>query len=238
MTSFSPQGWEEYGCNFVSTFREFWPPSVRLICYWEGECPDEVGEGWNLLEIEPCASFIERHRDNLIVQGRSQSPRSPWGSAARLKGYAFKYDAYKFARKVFAVAHASRHVDLGKLFWIDADVITHTAFPTWLLHELLPDHVSLSYLARDGYHSELGFVGYNLDHVETHAFIMAYESTYADDLFFVRHQHWTDCHVFDDLVAKYNPVCSLIPHSSHAQPFDRSILGKYMTHRKGLRKYE
>lgn len=235
VTSFSRAGWECYAHDFVRSFREFWPQDIRLICYWEGECPDDVGEGWNLEALEPCASFLDRHKDNLIVQGRSQSAVARWGAAARAKGYAFKYDAYKFARKVFAVAHASRQVEFGKMFWIDADVITHTPMPIALLNALLPDHVSVCYLPREGYHSELGFVGYNLDRVETHAFLMAYETTYADDLF-LSHEHWTDCHIFDDLVKQHKPAREYIAHSSHAQPFDNSILGKYMTHRKGARK--
>jgi hypothetical protein len=194
-----------------------------------------VSEGWNLELTEPCASFISRHSENLIVQGRSQSAHSPWGPKARAFGYSYRHDAYKFARKVFSVAHASRHVELGKLFWMDADVVTHKQVPEGLLCDLLPDEVSLTYLARPRSYSELGFVGYNLNRVETHAFITAYEAMYSEDRFLTL-PHWTDCHVFDHLVDKLNPACGLIAHTNDGQPFDHSILGTYMTHYKGPRK--
>jgi hypothetical protein len=234
VTSFSAQGWTDYAKGFVKSFRKFWPANVRLLCYWEGQCPEGVEEGWNIELLEPCKSFLARYRNDMVVQGKKPSTTARWGAAARANGYGYKYDAYKFARKVFAVAHAARQVE-GKLFWLDADVVTHTVFPDWLLHSLLPDHASLCYLARPGYHSELGFVGYNLDRSETHAFITAYEATYSEDIF-LSHKYWTDCHIFDDLVAQHKPACELIAHSSHAQPFDRSILGKYMYHLKGKRK--
>lgn len=235
VTSFSEAGWESYGRECVRSFREFWPSSVRLICYWEGKCPDEISEGWNLEFTEPCASFLERHKDNLIVQGKSQSALSPWGPKARNDGYSFRHDAYKFARKVFAVAHAAREVECGKLFWLDADTVTFGAFPERLLNEILPDTVSLAYLSRQPYHSELGFVGYNLDRIECHAFINAYEAAYSEDCF-LRFPYWDDCDVFDALVRIFEPACALIEHTSRSQPFDNSILGNYMTHLKGRRK--
>lgn len=236
ITSFSRQGYEDYGRDFIRTFKTFWPASVRLLCYWEGECPDEVSEGWNLELLEPCKSFLERHRDNPIVQGKSQSHLSPWGPKARAYGYSYRNDAYKFARKVFAVAHAAREIEIGKLFWIDADVITRSSVPEGLLEVLLPDKTSLCYLARRETHSELGFVGYNLNRPETHDFIKTYEETFAEDRFF-NYRYWTDCHVFDALIQTLHPRHIAIPHTNRGHPFDYSILGSYMTHLKGPRKH-
>lgn len=235
VTSFSERGWEEYGQACVRSFKAHWPASVRLICYWENKRPPGVWEGWNLELTEPCASFIARHADNQIVQGKSQSALSPWGPKARAHGYSFRHDAFKFGRKVFAIAHASRHVELGKLFWLDADVVTNNPVPETLLDDLLPDDVSLSYLARPRSYSELGFVGYNLNRLETHSFITAYEAMFSEDGFLAL-PHWTDCHVFDHLVEKLSPVCGLIAHSNDGQPLDHSVLGQYMTHYKGPRK--
>jgi hypothetical protein len=237
VTSFGPRGWDLYGRKFIDSFHEFWPLSARLIVYWEGERPDYPGEmdGFDLLKLEPCKSFLERHKANPEAWGVIPNPL--WGPSARRKGYSFRHDAYKFARKVFAVAHAAREVERGRLFWIDADTLTHERVPDGLFASLLPANASLCYLSRAawGYPSELGFVGYNLERLETHAFIAAYENQYASDDF-MSDPAWDDCSQFDRLCERLAPHASLIAHNHKGYPFDHSILGQYMRHNKGRRK--
>jgi hypothetical protein len=235
VTSFSPEGFEQYGRACVESIQAYWPNSAQLLCYWEGEKPDGV-EGFDLLQIEPCKSFLGRHRGNPVFAGQAEDPRWRWGPKARRKGYSFRHDAYKFARKVFAVAHAAREVESGKLFWLDADTLTGTPVNGIFLNGVLPDDVSLSYLARHNYHSELGFVGYNLDLIQTRAFLTVYEGVYSEDRF-TNYPAWDDCSVFDQLVSALKPEVKHIHHTSRAQPFDNSILGRYMTHLKGDRKF-
>jgi len=234
ITSFSPSGYELYGKAFLKSFGEFWPLTVKLLVAWEGERPSGF-QGFDLLKTEPCASFLARHKDNLAVAGLQEDERSPWGPKARREDYSFRHDAYKFSRKVFAVAHASRLIGYGKLFWIDADTVTHQRMSEDVLRHLLPDNVSLCYLARPRSYSELGFVGYNLQQKEARDFIQRYERRYADDEFF-DDPAWDDCWQFDRLVRLYLPRCKMIPHTSQSQPFDNSVLGQYMTHLKGPRK--
>jgi hypothetical protein len=107
---------------------------------------------------------------------------------------------------------------------------------TKFLGQILPDSIDICYLNRgNSYHSELGFVGYNLDRPEPREFIADYERQYSHDLF-LQDDSWDDCHQFDYLVKRRKPQCHLIDHNSMAQPFDNSVLGKYMTHYKGARK--
>lgn len=234
VTSFSPEGFEQYAKDCILSFQAYWPNSVQMLCYWEGKEPIGV-QGFDLLQLEPCSLFLERYKGDPIIAGKEEAPSWPWGPKARRKGYSFRHDAYKFARKVFAIAHAARELQLGKLFWLDADTITAAAVPEDLLDDLLPDDVSLSYLARRDYPSELGFVGYNLNRIETHAFLSVYEGIYAEDKF-KNHKAWDDCSIFDALVSILDPKVKHIPHSSRSHPFDHSILGRYMTHLKGDRK--
>lgn len=237
LTSFSPAGWELYGERFVDTFNRFWRDDVKLIVAWEGQPPRPDLNGFDLLEYEPLRAFLERHSENPVMRGLKPHPDWPWGDKFVLEGYNFKFDAVKFCHKVFAIAAAANYVEDGKFYWLDGDVATHSDVPLSLLDLLLPETVSLSYLARPGYtHSECGFIGFNLDRLETRAFITAYEDAYASD-YFVGIETWHDSHVFDHLVAKRKPAVMHIPHSSRAQPFDLSILGQYMTHYKGPRKH-
>jgi len=234
VTSFGRKGYELYGRDFIRTFKQFWPEEVKLIVYWEDEKPEEDLYGYDLLTLEPCASFLARH-DNMIMRGKEPHPRWGWGPKASKSGYNFRFDAYKFSRKVFAVAHAAREVKSGRMFWIDADVVTHNRVKTKWLIRMLPEDIALCYLARVRYHSELGFVGYNLSHPDTHPFIEDYERQYADDLF-INHGAFDDCNTFDMLVRRRKPAVYQIPNRSTAQPFDHSDLVRFMTHNKGNRK--
>ena len=234
VTSWGPKGWKLYGQRFVETFTQYWPESVRLIVYHEGtgHCPPGV-RGVDLLDTEPCKSFLSRHRDNRYVRGEVPYPGTVW--KRNVEGRNFRFDAYKFARKVFAIAHAA-HKRSGKLFWIDGDVATTARVPETVLHDLLPDDVSLCYLARPGYHSECGFVGYNLALPVTREFLAAFERLYAADEFF-QWGEWHDSWLFDRLVERFDPPVKLIPHNHRGQPFDNSpALSPYMTHLKGKRK--
>lgn len=237
VTSFGPAGWDLYGRRFVDCFHEHWPLSARLIVYWEGERPDYPGDmdGFDLLKVPPAAAFLDKWRTNPMVHGKLESSVSPWSGKARRIGYCFRHDAYKFARKVFAVADAARLLRDGRLFWVDADVVTRKRIPDGLFDSLLPDTISLCYLKRRTLHSELGFVGYNLNRREARDFINAYEHRYSSDAF-LTDAAWDDCNQFDALVARLSPSVNWIPHNSVAQPFDGSILGRYMRHNKGKRK--
>jgi hypothetical protein len=59
--------------------------------------------------------------------------------------------------------HAAR-LYRGKVFWIDADCVTHKHVPESFLDDCLP-MILLLFLGRDGwYYTESGFLGINADH--------------------------------------------------------------------------
>jgi hypothetical protein len=236
VTSFSPAGWNLYARGFVDSFYEHAPAEATLLSYWEGTRPRYEGllPGYSLLDIEPSASFLARHKGNLVVAGRLEGS-APWAGKAKREHYSYRHDAYKFARKVFAVADAARRQERGRLFWIDADVVVKKTIPLSFFEAILPAEASLSYLHRPLSYPELGFVGYNLERIETHAFLTAYEAEYSEDVF-MRRRCWDDCNVFADLVAELRPAVHHIPNTSNAQPFDNSELARYMVHLKGRRK--
>lgn len=236
LTSFSPEGWATYARQCVESIRRHWP--VPLTCYWEGKQPEPKLPGFDLLSLEPCRSFLRRYEHNLVVRGREQTPNGPvWKPKAIVEGYNWRLDVWKFSRKVFAIAHAARQAETGRLFWIDADVMAHTDVPVEFLTSLLPDGVDVCYIPRDRYHPETGLIGFGLNSQVTRDFIVALEQTYANDQFF-HYPEWHDAAIFGYLLPKFPLNTKLIQNNSRRHPFEASVLAEYMVHYKGGRKYK
>ena len=234
VTSFSEAGYRQYGRNFIETYRKFWPREVDLKVYHEGPCGAVGKDGVDLLLTEPCRSFLDRHEGQAIPEGREPYPGKEWKANVRHPRN-FRFDAVKFARKVFAIGHAARSVQSGKMFWLDADMETVAPVPLAFLGKVLPDNVGVSHLPRPGYHSECGFVGYNLDHPGVMEFITDFEHVYSADRFF-EFKEWHDSFIFDRMLEKSGVRTFGIPHTDKGTPVEHSMLRPYFIHYKGSRK--
>ncbi len=240
LTSFSPKGYALIGCEMVRTFKQFWPDTIPLVCAYEGDRPEGVVEGFDLLATEPCRSFLAEYKDNPLANGTKQAKDRYW---KRPMPYNFRFDATKFARKIFAIAHVARTVE-GKLFWVDSDIVAHAPVTEEFLHGLLPDTAQVCCLHRPRPYSECGFVGYNLDREPVRDMIGAFEQTFVTGDFF-QHKEWHDSWIFDRMLERFAISPTTIPgagqkfrprYKGPPQPFEISILGKFCTHYKGPRK--
>jgi len=230
VTSFGPKC--DYAKPFIESFIGYWP--IDLIIYHEDQ--DLSGTDAilrNLFDVQDMIDFLDRHKSNRSVKGRY--PQNNWKPKCIREGYNFRFDAYKFSRKIFAIADAAKEVKTGKLFWLDADIITREYIDVDLFDKVLPDDVAISYLDREPYHSECGFVGYNLDHPQTHGFIQEFARQYSSDEF-LKINEWHDSYVFDFIRKKMDIESYAIPYTGRL-PVEGSILGDYIVHDKGDRKH-
>jgi hypothetical protein len=226
VTSFNEEGYNRYGREFVRTFLQFWP-KTKLVIFYEGDFDMDVqGASWRPIEeVEGWPSFEAK-----------LFPLMTGGYGGR---YDINFDA-RMCRKLFIECHALKKYG-GKVFWIDADTITHTQVPETFLDEVLPDDKFNCYLGRDGwYYTESGFIGFNADHPMAERFMDGYRG-FAETGFIFTQPGWHDCYAFDamrKLVKNPDEFVNLakdLPHGTmHVQV--NSILGKYMTHMKGDRK--
>lgn len=241
VTSCSSVGWEKYGERFVSTFAEHWPQSVALHVVSEDELPSKYGRKnmmfHRLSGSDSWQSFRAQYETVKWVHGDSASKR-PQGFGKRWpdrSGYNFRFDAYKFSKKVFAIELIAEELRSGRLLWLDADTLTHAPVPEGLSDRMMPGAYAVSCLSRVGYHSECGFVGYNLEHHQALKFIRAFAELYTGgDVFQLA--EWHDSWVFDWLRNKMMVATYNIPHKSKGHPFINSELGLYLDHLKGNRK--
>lgn len=228
VTSFNEAGYEKYGKDFIRTFLLFWPKNVRLTVFYEGDNFDFTeGASWHPIES---VEFYEQFMSCLqfpIMHGMVGSK------------YDINFDARQ-CRKVLIEMHAMKKYK-GKVFWIDADVITHSVIPEDFLDEMLPDDRFCCHLSRDGwYYTESGFIGFNASHELAKWFYQNYIHSIMSGVIFTQ-PGWHDCYAFDAVRKLSNQPeafknLSLGLPQGTMHPFINSPLGKYMDHLKGKRK--
>ena len=241
ITTFNQAGLKQYGQRMISTFEQYWPAEVDLVVYAEN-CKPTVSRANTcvtdlLSDSADLQQFIERHQNNPLAHGQSTSDRQVDPKKQ------FRWDAARFAYKVFSVALAAATVKTDWLVWLDADTHTHSSVPIARLHELCPVDSMISYLGRsEMYHSECGWVAYNLTNPQTLQFIKDFVDMYNNDEIF-KLDEWHDSYVWDVVRRRYygankfynlNPAPSTKGMAGH--PFINSALGLYMDHVKGKRK--
>jgi len=241
ITSFHNEGLKQYGQRMINTFEQHWPAEVDLVVCAEN-CRPEITRPntkvYDLLDVSAnCRAFVERHRNNPLAHGQAGPPDvfNP--------RKAFRWNAVRFAYKVFSVALCANNISSGWMIWIDADTHTHSTVPTQWLTKVCPDDAMISYLGRgEKYHSECGWVAYNLDHPETRNFIQDFVMMYNTDRIF-EEREWHDSYIWDLIRKRYqdnNKFYNLNPSWTDkglaGHPFINSELGLYMDHVKGERK--
>lgn len=239
VSSCSAEGWVKYGRRFVETFLQFWPAEIELHLVSE-DVIDVTGfpprlHFHSLQASAQAVAFLARHEVNARAHGNHIGKEAVPHKQKIKSGYDFRCDAYRFSKKVFAIEMIANLVGEGRLFWVDADVETFAPMPVELLDRLLPEARALCCLDRGHYHSECGFVGYNLDLLECREFVTDFARLYSSDDVF-RLPEWHDSWVFDWLRKKLHVSTFQIQHNSRSHPFVNSELGMYCDHKKGRRK--
>jgi hypothetical protein len=241
ITSFHEEGLKQYGQRMIRTFEQHWPTEVDLIVCAEN-CRPEVTRSnsrvYDLMQVSNnCRAFVERHRNNPLAHGQA-GPPEVWNPKK-----AFRWNAVRFAYKVFSVALCADNLSSGWMIWLDADTHTHSSVPVDWLSKVCPESAMISYLGRgEKYHSECGWVAYNLDHPETRNFIRDFVGMYNTDRIFEQRE-WHDSYIWDVVRKQYHPAnnfFNLNPSWNDkglaGHPFINSELGLYMDHVKGDRK--
>jgi len=236
ITSFNEEGYKRYGQAFIESWLQYWPSSIRLTVFYEGDAfPFTSGVSWRPIEE---VEFLKDYLDSL---------RFPLFHGLVGDKYDINFDA-RMARKAFMQMHAMRTYG-HKVFWIDADCVTKRHVPETFLDEVLPDDKLCCYLGRHDpapawYYTETGFIGFNGDHPLARKFAKSYLHTFIVGTIFTQ-PGFHDCWGFDAIRevmtrngegdAFMNLSSGVVPHG-HMHPFQVTPPGRYMWHLKGNRK--
>ena len=252
VTTFHPEGYSLYGERFLESFSARVDQRIKLLVYAENckpQNPDPtritiLNAKQNLPKLN---AFKERWKDDPKANGippdniKARRPKD-WNKA-------FKWDAIRFANKVYAVFDACER-SKDWCVWMDADTFVHSNWSYEEFNSLLPESSYITYVGRGkGSQTwpECGFYGLNLNHPVCHEFLKEFERMYEDaenGMFLL--DEWHDSYIFGEILNKYKEFPS---HDYSADMYLREArtgggghplingpLGKWIDHMKGGRK--
>jgi predicted O-methyltransferase YrrM len=166
VTSFSGQGYELYGKEMLEGLLRFWPEGEVYVYsedFYMLEPKFDAIDGVvyrDLLKVEGLALFLEGIEKLPIAHGRLP------------QGYNYRYDVWKFCRKMFAQWDAFQDFR-GTLVWVDADTYTIQNIPQkWL--ETWIEGSAMAYLGRKQWHLCASFLMWDCLRRETKVFFDTY----------------------------------------------------------------
>jgi hypothetical protein len=224
----------------ITTFLKNWP--INLIVYAEDCAVQESSPRLtvhNLSQVSPELVRFKSQWHN-VPKANGDVSADPVRSRRRDAGKGFKWDAVRFAHKVYSIFHCAKNTNTDWLIWMDADTVCHSPIAQEDLERLCPATTDLCFLGRRGKFSECGLYAMNLQSQRTRDFLTQFQRYYDDaeqGIFTLA--EWHDSFVFD-AVRKHHPLVEL-DWSSHlitgeGHPLINSHWGAYLDHLKGKRK--
>jgi len=242
VTTFHAKGYNQYAQKFIKTFIQTWPESVTLYAYAE-DC--QVLENSTNLIVRDLHSASQdlvnfKNKWKNVPKANGDVTADPVRSRRRDAGKGFKWDAIRFAHKVYSIFHCAENCDAEILIWMDADMVCHSPVDENILKSLIPENVDLCYLGRGGKFSECGLYSMYLPSLRIKEFLKQFQKYYdeAENGIF-QLDEWHDSFVFD--AVRKNVVLNELDWSAElivgeGHPLINCEWGTYLDHLKGQRK--
>ena len=236
-----------YGQRFVDSFAKNVDSNIKLYLYAEDCTPQTQAENIVVLnqkaELPKLLEFKQRWKG--VPKANGKCPPDIKARRPRDWHKEFKWDAVRFANKVYAVFDAAERCDTDWIVWLDADTYVHSPVSYDQLRKFTPERAWMSYLGRGRKWPECGFYGINLRTKPGKWFLKKFESVYEDaENGIFKMEEWHDSFVFEEVRKKVADKHEAYPFlnisgdliNGEGHPFINSDLGKYFDHLKGDRK--
>jgi len=252
VTTFNQSGYDKYGHKMIQSFIQNWPTDVTMYVYAEDCTVKESGVNLvikDLYQSSPAlVEFKNKWRD--VPKANGKISNDPVRGRRKDSRKEFKWDAVKFAHKVYAIFACAEQCNASTLIWMDADTICHSPISLQDLEKLVPTDMDLCYLGRKGKYSECGLYAMNLNSAHTKNFLKEFQRVYdqAETGIFLMDE-WHDSFVFDRVREKFFQLKQLDwaanlyglranPNNSigEGHPLINTEWGEYLDHLKGARK--
>jgi hypothetical protein len=242
VTTFNASGYKQYGSRMIDTFLATWPQDVQLLGYAEDVAVAQQASNLKIVNLAQASpELVEFKRIwSAVPRANGDVSADPIRGRRRDSGKGFKWNAVRFAHKVYAIFHAACTCETEWLIWMDADMVCHNPINTPILNEFFPDTAELCYAGRANKFTECGLYGMHLTSPVTQEFLTEFQRMYDDaenGIFTLK--EWHDSFVFDAVRHKFamrelNWSAGLITGEGH--PLINCEWGTYIDHLKGARK--
>jgi hypothetical protein len=254
VTTFHKPGLDLYGQRFLDSFADRVDKRIKLLVYAEA-CnpvnpdPQQITILDAVEALPKLNAFKDRwknvpHANGDISNHPARQGRKDWNKA-------FKWDAVRFANKVYAVLDAcERSTDW--CVWMDADTFVHSDWSYNQFKSLLLDDKWITYVGRGkGSQTwpECGFYGMNLKDTICQEFLREFERMYEDaENGMFKLVEWHDSFIFGHIVNNMKRTApNVLDYSAEmylreaksgggGHPLINTKLGSWIDHMKGDRK--
>ena len=240
VTTFHKAGYEKYGKRMIQTFLQNWPKDVELHVYAEDCQVDETADNLKVYDLHTVSPELVafKARWKGIPKANGDVSDDPVRSKRKDAGKGFKWDAVRFAHKVYAIFHCAKVCNSDVLFWMDADTVCHSPITKDKIEKFCQPTVDLGFLGRQGKYTECGLYSINLKSDLGLLFLTRFQEFYDQDVIF-NFEEWHDSFIFDEVrrtmqLREYNWSSGIIQGEGH--PLINSEWGAYLDHLKGGRK--
>lgn len=254
VTTFHQGGLDLYAQRFLNSFAERVDKRIKLIAYAE-DCepqnpdPEQITILTQEAALPKLVKFKEQWKG--IPKANGDISQDPILSRRKDSNKKFKWDAVRFANKVYAVFDACERSS-DWCVWMDADTFVHSDWSYEQFLECLPSTSWITYVGRGkGSQTwpECGFYGMNLNDVVCQEFLQEFERMYNDangGIFQLA--EWHDSFVFGHILENFKKTSpNVLDYSAEmylreaksgggGHPLINSKLGSWIDHMKGDRK--
>lgn len=252
VTTFHKKGLIQYAQRMIDSFSKNWPNEVTLYVYPEN-CNPRIPDHKNIVvkdisTVTELTQFKEKWKN--VPKANGDVSDDPIRSQRKDSGKGFKWDAIRFAHKVYTIFDCARNTDSEILLWMDADMVCHSPILLNDIYNLIPNDMDLCYLGRDGKYSECGLYSLNLRSEMTKNFLREFQRMYDKaEVGIFQLEEWHDSYVFDAVRKRFpflkqlnwsESLKDLRPNEYNSRgeghPLINSEWGAYLDHLKGNRK--
>jgi hypothetical protein len=252
LTTFHKPGLDLYGQRFIDSFARHVDKKIKLLVYAENCSPVNPDNEQIIIvdakQLNKLNQFKARWSNVPKANGKCPFPEK----RPRDHHKEFKWDAVRFANKVYAVFDAVERSTTPWTVWIDADTYVHSPVSFEQFQSLLPNDKWITFVGRGkGSQTwpECGFYGLNTHNETCKKFLKEFERMYEDaDNGIFKLDEWHDSFVFGKILNQLTPIDkNFLDYSSNiynktaktgggGHPLINSVLGNYFDHMKGARK--
>jgi hypothetical protein len=227
----------------IQSFLTNWPDTVNLYVYTENCSVVESAPNLIVRDLLGESSELKQFKDNWknVPKANGDISQVPHLAHLKDKHKKFKWDAVRFAHKVYAIFHCAKNCDADVLFWMDADTVCHSKISESFISNMANESIDIGYLGRKNKYTECGLYSMNLKRDVVQLFLTNFQKMYDDaENGIFKLTEWHDSFVFDFVLKslpnlrKYNWSEGIITGEGH--PLINSEWGAYLDHLKGDRK--